>query len=102
MPHVSDSNYHEGATLSVSPPVCAYSHVLFFLLINTLLASLLSVFVGIHFCKAKGPPGASSLGTGLVAGIQRPHCCDLTSISGRELKSCLEPLQAKAIRDHIL
>ena len=42
MPHVSDSNYHEGTILSLSQPVWVYSHVLFFLLINTLLVSLLS------------------------------------------------------------
>ena len=41
-----------------------------FLLIKTLLASLLSVFVEILFCKAKGP-GPLSLTTGLVARI----CC---------------------------
>ena len=46
------------------------AHVHFFLLIKTLLASLLSVFVEILFCKAKGP-GPLSLTTGLVARI----CC---------------------------
>ena len=46
MPHKCDSNYHEGATLSLSPPVCLSTRtVLFFLLINTLLASLLSVSI---------------------------------------------------------
>ena len=39
---------------------------LFFLLINTLLALLLSVFVGILFCKAEAP-GPLSLATDLVA-----------------------------------
>ena len=53
MPHVRDSNYHEGATLSLSPPVCAYSHVLFFPLINTFLVSLLfCLFVEIYLSLA--------------------------------------------------
>ena len=43
MLHISNLNYHEHATLSLSPPVCIYSHVLFLLLINALLVSLLSV-----------------------------------------------------------
>ena len=44
MPHERDSIYHEGANLSLSPPVCLSTHtVCFFLLINTLLASLLSI-----------------------------------------------------------
>lgn len=46
MPHRSESNNQEGATLS--PPVPLSTHtLLFFLLINTL-------FVGTLFCKAKG------------------------------------------------
>ena len=60
MPHKSDSNFHDGATqqlsLSLSLPVCLSTPtVLFFLLINTLLASVLPVFVKILFYKAKGP-----------------------------------------------
>ena len=44
MPHKSDSNYHKGATLSLSPQVCVSTRtVLCFLLMNTLLASLLSI-----------------------------------------------------------
>ena len=42
-PTLSDLNYPKGATLSLSPPLCVYPHVLFFLLINTLLVSLLSI-----------------------------------------------------------
>ena len=53
MPHKSDPNYHEGATLSLSPPVCAYSHVLFFFLINTLLVSLLSLSCGNTFLQSR-------------------------------------------------
>ena len=43
MPHKSDSNYHEGTTLSLNPPVCLSTRTLFSLLINTSLVSLLSV-----------------------------------------------------------
>ena len=50
-----------------APCLCTHT-VLFFLFVNTLLASLLSVFVEILFCKAKGP-GPLSLTTGLVARI---------------------------------
>ena len=47
--------------------------VLFFLLINTSLASLLSICVEILFCKAEGL-GPLSLTTALMAGIWRsPH-----------------------------
>ena len=79
-----------------------YPHILysFFLLINTLLVSLLSVFVGILFLQSR-TARALSLTTGLVARIRCSHCRDPTSITGRELKSCFKPLQAKATRDHI-
>ena len=101
MSHKSNSNCHEGETqwlcLSPSPPVCI-STVLFFLLINTLLALLLSVFVEILFCKAKGP-GPLSLTTGLVARIWYFHCCDLTWISGWEPKLCSKLLQGEATQD---
>ena len=39
---------------------------------------------------------ALSLASGLVVRIQRSHCCGLTSISGREPKSCFKPLKAEA------
>ena len=46
MLHKSDSNYHKGVTLSLSPPTCISAcAILFFFLINTLLASLLSVYL---------------------------------------------------------
>ena len=99
MPHKRDSNYHKGATLSLSPPMCLSTcTVLFFLLINTLLVSLLSVFVGVLFCKAKGPgPCCWPLVPGdLVARIQCSHGRDPTSISGWEPKSCFKLLQPKA------
>ena len=81
---------------------CVYLHVLysFFLLINTLLVSLLSIFVGILFlqsCRAR----ALSLTTGLVARIQCFCRHNPTSITGQELKPCFKSLQAKATQDHL-
>ena len=54
-----------------------YPHVLysFFLLINILLASLLSIFVEILLWKAEGPE-LSSLTTSLAASICCFHCCN--------------------------
>ena len=72
--------------------------VLFFLLRNTLLASLLFVFVEILFYKAEGP-GPLSLITGLVARIWWFHHLDPPLISGWELKPRSKPLQAQATRD---
>ena len=83
-------------SLSESARVCLLTRTLF--LPNTHSVSILSVFVGIHFCKAEGPRGLS-LATSLVARIQRSHCHSLTSISGWELKSCFKRLQAEATRD---
>ena len=55
IPHVSDFKHHKGVTLSMGLPASIHMDYIPFLLINTLLVSLLSVFVGILFCKAKGP-----------------------------------------------
>ena len=69
--------------------------VLFYLLINTFLVSLLSVFVGILFlqsCMAR----ALSVTSGLVARIRCCHRCDPNSITGQEPKPCLKPLQTEA------
>ena len=56
-------------SLSLRPPVCLSTCTgLFFLSINTLPVSPLSIFVGILFCKAEGP-GPLSLTTDLVTGI---------------------------------
>ena len=83
--HKSNSNYHEGATLS--EPTCVSIHYmyLFFLLINPLLVLLLSIFVGILFLQSQ-QARALPLTTGLVARIWCSHCHDLTSVSGREQK----------------
>ena len=82
-----------GCNLSILPlPVCLSTHtILFSLLLNTLLASLLSNFVEILFCKEEGP-GPSSLTTGLVARIWCSHCHDPASISTWEPKPCFKPL----------
>ena len=99
----NNSNGHEHMTepLSLSEPASVSIHIyctLFFLLINTLLASLLSVFVGILFSIPEGPRPLS-LTTGLVARIWSFHRCDAASISGWEPKLHFRPLQAKATRD---
>ena len=101
MLYQSDSNYHEGTTLSLGPPRCLTTHtVLFSLLINTLLVLLLSLSVGILFCKTEGTGWALSLTSGLVSMIWCSHCHDLTPTSGREPKPCFKLLQAKPTQDH--
>ena len=85
-PILSDSSYHEGATLSLSPAMCLSTHtVSFSLLMNTSLVSLLSIFVGILFLQSRRARSLS-LTTGLVAGIWCCHHHDPTSISAREPK----------------
>ena len=84
IPHMSDSSYHEGATLSLSPPVCLSTHTLFPPNKHFTCFTTFCLFVGIHFYKADRP-GALSLATGprgLVARIQLSHWRGLTSISG--------------------
>ena len=54
--------------LPLSLPFYLSTCTVFFLLIHTSLASLLSLFVGILFCKAEGPEPLS-LATALVTGI---------------------------------
>ena len=79
--------------------LCVYPLVLYsFLLINTLLVSLLSVFLGILFLQSRRAR-TLSLTPGLVAGIRRSHCRDPTLITGQELKPCFKPLQAEVTRD---
>ena len=69
-----------------------------FLLINTSLASLLSIFMGILFCKAE-EPGPLSLIIGLLARVWCFLHRDPASISGWEPKPCSKPVQAEATRD---
>ena len=94
--HKSSSNCHEGATQQLSPSlrVSIHTYCTFFLITNTSLVSLLSIFVGILYHKAKGP-GSLSLTTGLVARIWCSHRHHLASISGWKPKSCSKLLQAQ-------
>ena len=92
MPHISDSNYDEGLTLSLSPPMCLSTRTLsppneYFTCFITF-----HPFVGIHFYKADRP-GVLSLATvpgGLVARIQHSHCRGLTSTSGQGTETLLQ------------
>ena len=77
---------HNSGILPLSLPECLSTHtVCFFLLINALFASLLSVFVEILFCNAEGP-GPLSLTTNLVARVWCFHYCNLASVFGWEPK----------------
>ena len=68
-------------TLPLSLPMCLFTRtVLSFLLINTLLASLLSVLGDILFCKAE-EPGPLSLTADLVVRIWCFHHHSLASVS---------------------
>ena len=98
MSHKTNSNCHETATqgLSESALVSIDTYCTLFFLVNTLRVSLLSIFVGIHFCRAEGP---LSLITGLMARIWCFHCHDPASTSGQELKPCFKLLQAEATWD---
>ena len=86
IPHKSNSNCPEGATQWLSLPESAHlsihTYCTFSLLIHTLLASLLCVFVEILFCKDEGPVPLS-LTTGLVARIWCFHHCDLAQSLSR-------------------
>ena len=99
--HIRDSNYHEGATVSLSPspPPCESIHILFSLLVNNLLISLLSLY-GNALLQNQWAR-ALSLATGLVARIQCSPNHSLTSISGWDPKSCFKLLQVKATQDHV-
>ena len=85
--------------LYLSLSVCLLTWtVLFFLQINTLLASLLSIFVEILFCKAE-EPRSLSLTTGLVARIWCSHHHDPDSISAWKPKPHFKLFQAEATQD---
>ena len=69
MPHKSDSNCHEGVTLSPSPPMCLPTRTVLLFLV-----SLLSIFVGILFCKAIGPGHVTGRGSsGYDSGLSLPR-----------------------------
>ena len=90
--HKSNPNCYKGVTqgLSLNLPVCLSTHtVLFVLLINTSLVSLLFVFVGILFLQSRRAR-ALSLTTGLTARIWCSHFWELTSISGWGTEALLQ------------
>ena len=64
----------DSGALPLSLAMCLSTRtVLFFLLINSLLTSLLSIFVEALLCKVKGP-GPLSLATGLAVRSWRFYC----------------------------
>ena len=85
----------------MSAHVPNYTYCIIFLLINTWLASLLSIFVEALFCKSQRP-GPLSLTPSLVGRIWCFHCHNLISVSGWEPKPCsrlyrLRPLEISTI-----
>lgn len=81
MPHVSESNYHEGAALSQSLPVCVYSHELFFSPKKHFMCfTTFYPFVKIHFLQSHTGQGPVP---GLVDRIQRFHRHSLISVLAR-------------------
>ena len=96
MPHTSDSNYQEGATCSLSPPMCLPTHTLF--PPNKHFTYYFSSWCGISLPHSDRPgtcPWPFFL-VGLVSGIQHCHWHGLTSTSGWKLKSCFKLLEAEA------
>ena len=55
MPHKSDSNYNEGATLPLSPPICLSTRTLFPPNKHYTCFTALCLSVEIHFYPADGP-----------------------------------------------
>ena len=101
MPHRNNSNCQEGMAQGFSlwvSPMSIHIYCTLFLLINTLLSSLLFVFMEILFFKAQ-EPGPLPLTAGLVAKHWCFYHCDPTSISSWEPGPCSKPLQAAATQD---
>ena len=107
MPHISDSNYHKGTSLSEPTHVCLFIHTLL-LLINTLLVSLLSIsswklifykavlarpLLLVRHCRWPPVPG------GLVARIQQTYYHDLSSSSCWRTEILLQGAQAESTWD---
>ena len=90
MPHISDSNYHEGATLSLSPAVCLTTHTLFPPNKHFPCFTTFQLFVEIYFYKADKALSLALVPCDLVARIQRSHRCCLTSVSGRGTEILLQ------------
>ena len=94
---IQSIKYHEAwLSLSLWAHLCVYSHVLF--PPNKQLYWFYSFpsLCGNSFLSSQWARALSLVPGGLVARIQGSHCLGLTSVSGRELKSCFEPLQSKA------
>ena len=100
-PYVSDSNFQEGKTLSLSPSLCVCSHVLF-PPDKHLFCFCLSP-CGIHFYKADGPGPCHwpSVPGGLVTRIQLCHYSELTSISGQRTEILLQATADWATLDQV-
>ena len=83
-------------TLSLNSPVCLFTRTLF--PPNKQLYWFYSFpsLCGNSFLSSQRARALSLVPGGLVARIQGSHCLGLTSASGRDLKSCFEPLQSKA------
>ena len=97
MSRKSDSGRHEGAALSLRPPVCLSTSKLF--PPNKHWTCFITFrLCGNSFLQSRRAR-ALSLATGPVARIQHPHCRSPTSVSGRGLKSCFKLLLAEATRD---
>ena len=71
MLHKSDLNHHEGASLTLSLPVCLSTCTLFPL--NELLLLLLSISMEIHFYTAEGPRPCHWLGFGALPAVTWPQ-----------------------------
>ena len=86
MPHISDLNYHEGLTPSLSLPVCLFTYTLFPSNKHLICFTTFHLFVEIYFRKADrlGPCHWPLVPGDLKAGIQGSHCHGLTSTSGQE------------------
>ena len=81
MPHVSESNYHEGVALSQSLPVCVYSHELFFSPKKHFTCfTTFPLYAKIHFYITDTPRSCHwpLLPGGLEARIQHSRCNGLT------------------------
>ena len=96
--YVRDSNYHEGTTFSLSPPMCLSTCTLLPPNKHFTCFTTFCLCVEIHFYTADGPGPYhwSMVPGGLVTRIQP------SVISGQEPKSCSKPLQAEGTRDQPL
>ena len=98
MPHICDSNYHEGMTSSLRLPVCP--HLPFFPPNKNFSCS--TTFLTLwEFISAKSRGQGLSLTSGLVASNQHSDCHGPTSVFSWKLKSCFKPLQAEAHWDQL-